>query len=408
MTAPICITGIGAVSPLGVGADTLHEEWARSTSGIRNGIGLCEAFDPTEHLSKKEVRRTDRFSQLALVACEEAMTQAGWDEKGLPFEPLRVGCFVGTAGAGSTSTERLFEDFKNRGPHMLPPLGVAMAMGNAASVIIQMRYGLKGESYAVVSACASGSQAIGNGLRLLRTGELDAVVVGGTDASTSPVTQAAFGVTGATSQVGISRPFDRRRDGFVLGEAAGVMLLETEQAAAGRGARVLGRIMGYGASSDAFHLTAPDPAGDGAAYALQTALTDAAIEPDDVDYINAHGTSTPLNDRSETEALKRVFGSAVYDIPVSSLKSAIGHTLGAAGAVEAIACLQALRYGIAPPTLGLEQPDDDLDLNYVPLVAQEIPPRKDKGSFIGVTNSFGFGGHNSVVVMRADDRPPMR
>jgi 3-oxoacyl-[acyl-carrier-protein] synthase II len=273
-------------------------------------------------------------------------------------------------------------------------------MANAAAGVVAMRHGLLGQSFGTVSACAAGAHAIGTAARLIAYGDADAVVTGGTESTLTPLATAAFERMEATSREGISRPFDRRRDGFVMGEGAGVLVLEEESAARARGARVLARVRGYGATSDAHHLTAPEPNGRGAARAIELALADAGVRPEEVAYVNAHGTSTPLNDRSETEAIKVALGERARDVPVSSTKSAIGHLLGAAGAVEAIATVLALRDRVAPPTLNYEQPDDGLDLDYVPGAARPLP-NGDRPP-LAISNSFGFGGHNAVLCLEAE------
>jgi 3-oxoacyl-[acyl-carrier-protein] synthase II len=258
-----------------------------------------------------------------------------------------------------------------------------------------MRYGLTGEAYGVVSACAPA--------KLIKAGEATAAVTCGTEAAITPLSLAAFAALDALSETGISRPFDRRRDGFVMGEGAAVLVLEEAEAAEARGATVLGEVLGYGASADAHHITAPQPEGLGAVKALKRALASAGLEPRDIDYVNAHGTSTPLNDAAETKALKVCFGDAAHDVPISSTKSSIGHTLGAAGAVEAVATLLALREGVAPPTLNLEEPDPELDLDYVPGRARTLEPRGNGNGhgprLVGLSNAFGFGGHNAVLCL---------
>jgi 3-oxoacyl-[acyl-carrier-protein] synthase II len=265
-----------------------------------------------------------------------------------------------------------------------------------------MRHGLLGPTFGVVSACAAGANSIGTAMRLIQYGDADAVVTGGGEAALTPLSRAAFGSLDALSESGISRPFDRRRDGFVMGEGAGVLVLEDRERAEARGAEILGELLGYGATADAHHLTAPEPQGRGATKAIQQALLDAELLPEDVDYVNAHGTSTPLNDRAETFAIKAALGEHAANVPVSSTKSAIGHLLGAAGAVEAIATVLALRDSVAPPTLGLEEPEEDLDLDYVPGVARELVSRGTNGSagrLVGLSNAFGFGGHNAVLCL---------
>jgi 3-oxoacyl-[acyl-carrier-protein] synthase II len=273
-------------------------------------------------------------------------------------------------------------------------------MSNAGAAALSMRHGLRGPTYGIVSACAAGAHAIGAAVRMVQAGDADAVVTGGSEAALTPLARAAFAALDATSPTGISRPFDARRDGFVMGEGAGVLIVESAEAARARGARALATVRGYGATSDAFHLTAPDARGAGAAEAIDAALADAGLEPAGIDYVNAHGTSTPLNDRAETMALKRALGDRALEVPVSSTKSAIGHLLGAAGAVEAIATALALRDRVAPPTLGWEERDEDLDLDYVPQRARplEVPAGRPA---VALSNSFGFGGHNAVLVLEA-------
>jgi 3-oxoacyl-[acyl-carrier-protein] synthase II len=398
MSRDVVITGLGAVTPLGVGARTLFERWAAGESGIEDGLGRCADFDPTDHLNRREARRADRFTQFALVAASEALEQAGWGEQG-PYESAEVGCVIGTGIGGIATIEDQHIVLGERGMTAMSPLCVPMMMPNAAAGAIAMRHSLKGECYGTVSACAAGAQAIGAGMRMVEHGGARACVVGGTEAGITPLAMAAFEKMGATSESGVSRPFDRRRDGFVMGEGAGILVLEDAKSAAEREAPVIARLTGYGATADAHHLTAPDPEGDGAARAMAAALRDAEVEPGEVVYVNAHGTSTPLNDRSETEAIKTVFGDRAGSLPVSSLKSSIGHLLGAAGAVEAVATALALSEQTAPPTLNYEEPDEGLDLNYVPDGSRPI--ERNGRPPIGISNSFGFGGHNVVLCLEA-------
>jgi 3-oxoacyl-[acyl-carrier-protein] synthase II len=400
----VVITGVGAVTPLGVGARPLFERWAAGRVGITDGEGSCDEFVPTDTLTSKEARRTDRFAQLALAASDEALADAGWDGSP-PYDPARVGCVIGTGIGGFGTIETQFGVLRDRGPKLVSPLSVPLMMANAGAGTVAMRHGLLGQSFAVASACAAGAHAIGAAARMIQAGDADAVVTGGSEAALTGLARAAFAAMGATSESGVSRPFDVRRDGFVMGEGAGVLVLEGEEQAARRGARVLGEVLGYGASSDAYHLTAPEPEGSGAARAIEAALADAGVAPERLDYVNAHGTSTPLNDRSETAALKTALGAAAKRVPVSSTKSAIGHLLGAGGAVEAIATLLALRERLIPPTLGLEQHEEGLDLDYVPGSARPMEPRQANGlgaePAVGMSNSFGFGGHNAVLVLAA-------
>ena len=402
MTRRVVITGVGAVTPLGVGADALLDRWIAAECGIADGVGRCDAFEPSDHLSKKEARRADRFTQLAIVAAEEALAHAGWPEDSAP-DPDRTGCVIGTGIGGLGSLEEQVGILNERGPTAVSPLSVPLMMGNAAAAAVAMRHGIHGQTYGVVSACAAGAHAIGAAMRMIRAGDADAVVSGGAEATLTPVAIAAFSAMAATSPTGISRPFDARRDGFVMGEGAGVLVLEEAEAAARRGATVLGEVLGYASTSDAHHLTAPDPEGREAARAVTLALADAGVTPDELDYVNAHGTSTPLNDRSETEALKVALGDAAMKVPVSSTKSAIGHLLGAAGAVEAIATVGALGRGIAPPTLGYGEPDEGLDLDYVPNEARPLATASGNGGgrHVAISNSFGFGGHNAVLCLGA-------
>jgi 3-oxoacyl-[acyl-carrier-protein] synthase II len=404
MTRRVVITGVGAVSPLGVGADALLDRWIAGECGIVDGEGRCDEFDPTDHLTRKEARRADRFTQLAVVAADEALANAGWADDGAP-DPDRVGCVIGTGIGGLESLEEQVGVLRERGPSAVSPLSVPLMMGNAAAAAVAMRHGIHGQTYGVVSACAAGAHAIGAAMRMIRAGDADAAVCGGAEATLTPIAIAAFSAMAATSESGVSRPFDARRDGFVMGEGAGALVLEEAEAAERRGAPVIGEVLGYAATSDAHHLTAPDPEGREAARAITLALEDAEVEPSELDYVNAHGTSTPLNDRSETEALKAALGKDAHRVPVSSTKSAIGHLLGAAGAVEAVATLGALGRGTVPPTLGYGEPDEGLDLDYVPNEARPFATASGNGAGdgrrIAISNSFGFGGHNAVLVLGA-------
>ena len=399
MTRNVVITGVGAITPLGVGARTLHERWTAGQSGIEDGYGRASEFEPTDHLSVKEVRRSDRYTQLALAAAKEALEDAGWDD-GPPSDPERAACVIGTGIGGIETLESQHIVLREQGADRISPLSIPLLMANAASGVVAMKHDLRGQSFGTVSACAAGAHAIGMAERLIRHGDADCVVTGGSEAAITPLATAAFGRMDALSDSGISRPFDLRRDGFVMGEGAGILVLETEEAARERGARILGILRGYASTSDAHHLTAPDPSGRGAAKAIDLALKDAEVAPEEVVYVNAHGTSTPLNDRSETQALKSALGDeGAKQIPVSSTKSAIGHLLGAAGAVESIATLLALRDRIAPPTLNYEEQEEGMDLNYVPNEAQPL----DIGDRapLAISNSFGFGGHNVVLALEA-------
>jgi 3-oxoacyl-[acyl-carrier-protein] synthase II len=370
--------------------------------GIADGAGRCHDFAPEEHLTVKEVRRMDRFSQFALTAAGEAVAQAGWESEP-PYDPLRVGCVIATGIGGQRTVEAQLDVLREKGPKLLSPLGIPQYMPNAAAAAVSMKYHLQGQAYGVVSACSGGAHAIGLALRMIQYGDADAAVTGGSEATLTPFAFGSFGAMQALSPTGISRPFDARRDGFVMGEGAGALVLEELEAAQARGATILGEVAGYGATADAYHLTAPEPSGGPAARAIELALADAGLGTEEIDYINAHGTSTQLNDAAETAALKRALGEeAAKQIPVSSTKSTTGHLLGAAGAVEAVATVETLRTRIIPPTLGYEVPDPELDLDYVPGEARPLI-MSNGHSPTAISNSFAFGGHNVTLVIRGPE-----
>jgi len=312
------VTGVGAVTALGVGANKLIDGWLEARCGLRDGLGSCDEFDPREHLTGKECRRTDRSTQLALAACDEAVRQAGWDV--LRHDPVRVGCVIGTGIGGTASLERSQDTLRDRGSGAVSPLTVPLMMPNAPAANAAIRYNIRGEVLGVTTACAAGAHAIGTGLRMLAVGACDAVLVGGAEAALTPLSIAAFRNMQATSTLGLCRPFDARRDGFVLAEGAAALVLETPEAARARGAVALGEVIGYGASCDASHLTAPVANGSAAAGAITAALASADIGAERISYVNAHGTSTPLNDRAETAALKMALDAHASDVPVSSTK----------------------------------------------------------------------------------------
>jgi 3-oxoacyl-[acyl-carrier-protein] synthase II len=397
MSESIAITGVGCVTPHGTGAEVMHEGWLAGRCAIEGGAGSCAEFDPGVALSAREVRRTDRYVQMSLVACDEAVHQAGWGDE-LPYDPARVGGVVATATAGQATVERELDRLQTKGPRAVASLRVLLAAPNAAAVCVAMRLGLQGECFGMVGACAGGAQAIGAGMRMIRAGELDAAVVGGADAGLTGLLEATYAGFGAISPTGTCLPFDRRRDGMVPAEGAGILVIEDAAKARARGAKILGELAGYGAGNDAHHFTMPDHAGQ--ARTIQTALVDASLEPAQIAYVNAHGTGTRLNDPTETLALKAVLDGHARRIPTSSLKSSIGHTQGAAGAIEAIATLLALRDGVAPPTLGLEESEEGLDLDYVPLRSRRLDPPAENGHLAALTNSFGLGGHNACLALR--------
>jgi 3-oxoacyl-[acyl-carrier-protein] synthase II len=386
----VVVTGRGVVTSLGEGADPFFDALIARRSGVADGVGAAPEFDPETVMTAKEARRSDRFSHFAIAAAQQA-----WDEaspEGMDME--RAGVIMGTGVGGLGTLERETLAWLKGGDRAVSPMFVPMMMPNAAAGLIAMRFGLHGPGFSVASACATGGHAIGEAKRMIERGECDLVIAGGSEAAITNVCLAAFKRMGAMSKEGISRPFDLQRDGFILGEGAGVLVLESEEHARARGAKVYGRIAGYGASNDAFHITMPDEDGKGAIRSMNAALRDAGASTSDVGYINAHGTSTPFNDKIETVAVKSVFGDNGGVPPISSTKSAIGHLLGAAGAVEAVISLSAIERGILPPTLNLEEPDPECDLDYVP-----DGPREAPGLQVVLSNSFGFGGQNSTLVL---------
>jgi 3-oxoacyl-[acyl-carrier-protein] synthase II len=395
----VVVTGLGAVTPLGIGAQPLHERWAAGEVGIVDGAGTCTDFEPKDFLSVKEIRRLDRFSQLGIVAADEAIEQAGWNGE-LPYDSMRIGCIIATGIGGIETVETQHDVMRDRGAKMVSPLGIPLYMPNAGAAAVSMKHGLQGQMYGLVSACSGGAHAIGSALRMIQYGDADAVVAGGAEAALTAFGFACFNSMQALSPTGMSRPFDARRDGFVMGEGAGVLVLEEEEAARERGATILGEVIGYGSTADAYHLTAPQPDGAPAARAIELALADAGVTPNEVAYVNAHGTSTQLNDSAETAALKRALGEdRAKQIPVSSTKSSIGHLLGAAGAVEAVATIEALDTRVIPPTLGYEVPDPELDLDYVPGEARPLIS-SNGGPPVAISNSFAFGGHNVSLILQ--------
>lgn len=403
----VVITGLGLVSPIGVGAEAFHQAQLQGRSGIRR----ITRFDPSPlpvqiagevdvdleaFIDRREQRRLDRFVQLALVAAELALKDAGLEVDRL--DPTRVGTLVGSGIGGMETWEAQSRVFLEKGPNRISPFFIPMMIANMASAHIAMRYGFMGPSSTVVTACATGSDALGSAFRMIQLGEADIVLAGGTEAAVTPMAIGAFGVMRALSTRNhepekASRPFTKSRDGFVLSEGAGVLVLEEYEHARKRGARIYAEVVGFGRSADAHHITEPHPEGKGAALAMRAALKDAGIPLEKVGYINAHGTSTPIGDKAEVLAIKQVFGEHAKRLAVSSTKSMTGHLLGAAGAVEAIATAQALYFGILPPTINLEDPDPELDLDFLP------KPREARVEY-ALSNSFAFGGQNAVLAFR--------
>lgn len=387
----IVITGRGVVSPVASGVDPFFNGLLGLEGGISDeGIAPCD-FDPETVMTPKEARRTDRFAQLAIAAADQAADEAGLVDG---VDPRRVGVIVGTGVGGLTTLQRECTTWLQEGDRSVSPLFVPMMMPNAASGQIAMRRGLHGPGFSIASACSTGAHSIGEAARMIARGEVDAMIAGGTEAALVGLCIAAFRRMGALSRVGESRPFDTRRDGFVMGEGSAVLVLEREEHAKARGAQVFARVTGYGASNDAFHITQPEENGRGAVEAMTAALEDAGLSPADVGYVNAHGTSTPINDRVETIALRQVFSDD--GPPVSSCKGAVGHTLGAAGAIEALACVEALRRGALPPTLGLEDIDPECAADHIAGAPREAPDLR-----VALSNSFAFGGQNATLVLQA-------
>jgi 3-oxoacyl-[acyl-carrier-protein] synthase II len=386
----VVVTGRGIVTSIGETPDAFFDALLHGASGIADGVGACVNFDPEPAMTPKEARRADRFTQFGVKAALAAAAEAGVPEAA---DPARTGVILGTGVGGLETLERECRAWIEGGDRAVSPHFVPMMMPNAAAGTVAMKLGIHGPGFSIASACATGSHAIGEAKRMIERGEADVVLAGGAEAALTGLCMAAFTRMGAMSREGMSRPFDLRRDGFVMGEGAGVIVMERADHARARGAEILGYVAGYGASNDAFHMTQPDSTGRGAEKAMRAALADAVANPDEVGYINAHGTSTPFNDRIETLAIHSVFNGG--SPPVSSTKSAIGHLLGAAGAVEAIATLGALQRGLLPPTLNFEQQDPDCDLDYVP-----DGPREAPGITLALSNSFGFGGQNACLAFR--------
>jgi 3-oxoacyl-[acyl-carrier-protein] synthase II len=387
----VVVTGRGVVSSIGESPDAFFEALLAKRSGIADGIGACADFDPEVAMSPKETRRSDRYTQLAVAAAAQAVEEAGVPDG---IDPERLGVIVGTGVGGLVTLQAECEAWLEGGDRAVSPHFVPMMMPNAAAGTIAIKIGARGPGFSVSSACATGGHAIGEAMRMIDRGEADAVIAGGTEAALTGLCIAAFRRMGALSREGVSRPFDAGRDGFVMGEGAAVLVLEREEHARARGAKIFARIAGYGASNDAFHITQPDENGRGAKQAMLATLKDAGAATGDVGYINAHGTSTPFNDKIETLAIKQVFNGSATPPPVSSTKSHIGHLLGAAGAVEALVLVEAVRRGVMPPTINYEQPDPDCDLDYVPEGPREAP-----GLELALSNSFGFGGQNACLAV---------
>jgi 3-oxoacyl-[acyl-carrier-protein] synthase II len=402
----VVITGTGIISPLG---HNVPDTWAALLAG-QSGLGVptllgdydhiaarvCEVkdFDPVEAIGRREARRRDRYQQLATVAANEALTQSGLQIADENRE--RVGIFMGTGVGGILTLVEQEHTLMEKGLRRLSPFAITMIMPNGAGGMLAIDYGIFGPSTTITTACAAGNDAIGYAFKAIRAGEVDAVLAGGSEAILTSVAVGGFERAGAISPATehTPRPFDKNRDGLVPGEGAGMLVLESLSHAQARGATILAEIAGYGQTTDAFHITAPSEGGLGAARAITKALEDAGVSPDEVDYISAHGTGTPLNDSHETMSIKAALGEHAYNVGVSSTKSMTGHIMGATGAIESVFCTLAIRDQIMPPTINYETPDPECDLDYIPNVAR---PAKVK---VTLDNAFGFGGHNSVLVIK--------
>ncbi|WP_072873829.1 beta-ketoacyl-ACP synthase II [Alicyclobacillus tolerans] len=409
MQKRVVVTGLGAVTPVG---STVESFWQNLLAG-KSGIGLIDRFDVSEYpvriagqvkgfqaedyIEKKEIRRFDMYAQFAVGAAVQALRQSGLQIT--EENAARVGVYIGSGIGGLQTMLENYNVLRDRGPKRVSPFLVPMMMINSASGQISIMFGAKGPNLAPVSACATGTHAVGDAYKIIARGAADAMICGGAEATICDLALAGFANMKALSTRNdspeqASRPFDAHRDGFVMGEGAGVLVLESLESAKARGAKILAEVVGYGMSADAHHITAPDPVGFGASLAMQAALDDAGLRPEDVDYINAHGTSTDLNDKLETIAVKATFGEYAYKLSMSSIKSMTGHLLGAAGGVEAVASVMTILTGMIPPTMNYETPDPECDLDYVPNKARE------QAVDTVMSNSFGFGGHNASIIIR--------
>lgn len=407
----VVITGVGAVTPIG---NNVEDFW----NGIKEnkcGIGPITRFDASEYkvsvaaelkdfqpetvIPKRELKRLDKFSQYAIVAADEALKDSGIEIT--DDNAMRIGTIMGTGIGGFETIEEGYQRLIDKGPRRLNPMFIPMIISNMNAANIAIKTGARGTSYSLNTACAAGTNAIGEGFLKIATGILDGAFVGGSEASVAPLAMGAFDALTALSSnddpMTASRPFDKDRDGFVAGEGAGVLYIESLESAQARGAKIYAEIVGYGTNSDAYHITAPRPDGEGAAEAMKDAMTMAGANPEDIDYINAHGTSTPTNDIAETASIKKALGEAAYKTAISSTKGHTGHLLGAAGGIEAVILAKAIEEGFIPATLGLETPEEGLDLDYVPGQGREAEIR------YAMSNSLGFGGHNATILFKRWD-----
>jgi 3-oxoacyl-[acyl-carrier-protein] synthase II len=405
----VVVTGLGVVSPIGIGKEKFFDSLKQGKSGVSR-ITLFDPslhsvqiaaevndFNPEDFIDKKDIRRLDRVQQLAFAAAKEAIEDSLLliDKE----DPERIGVYVTSGVGGLRSLEDQIKVYFDRGPDRISPFLITQLIIDSIPAYIAIRYGIKGETLSCVAACASAAKTIGEALYAIRRGDLDVIIAGGADAAITPVGVAAFASMKALSKRNdlpekASRPFDRNRDGFVMGEGAGVLVLESLSHARSRGARIYGELAGYGTSVDGYHVTAPDPSAKEVKRSMIMAIQKAGLKMEDIDYINSHGTSTLLNDKNETFAIKEIFGDRAYSIPISSTKSMIGHLLGGAAGVESVATLLTIERGIIFPTINYEEPDPDCDLDYVPNVARAKDVR------VAIKNSFGFGGHNATLLYK--------
>jgi len=418
MARRVVVTGMGAISPVGLDVDTTWEAIIAGRSGIgpithfdttdfRTTIAAeIKGFDPKNYIAPKEARRMDPFSQYALVASSEAIRSSGLpptSENGHLGTRTAVIVGSGIGGIGTITEQTLV--LKERGPSRVSPFLIPMILPETAASLVAIQFGFKGPNMAVTSACATGANAIGEASEMIKRNAVDVAICGGAEAGVVPIAVAGFSIMRALSERNdepqrASRPFDRARDGFVVGEGAGILVLEELEHAQARGAHILAELVGYGTTDDAFHITAPDDDGAGAIACMHMAIENAGLQPYQIGYINAHGTSTPLNDVAETRAIKALLGQHAYHCPVSSTKSMTGHLLGAAGALEAVLTIKALRHQLLPPTINLDEPDPECDLDYVPHRARPASIE------FAMSNSFGFGGHNVCLVFRRWEAAP--
>ncbi len=412
MSARVFVTGMGVVGPLGLDASTTWDELVKGVSGIHpitafetDGFdtriaGEVKGFDATAYLDRKDCRRMDRFAQFAAVAALQALQQAHLHLD--LVDPYKMSVIVGSGIGGIITLSEQHRVLEGKGPRRVTPFLIPMMLGDMASAQVSMITGALGTNYCPVSSCSSGADAIGQGMDMIQQGEAEIVIAGGSEAPICPIAIAGFGSMRALSRSSgepaqASRPFDAQRDGFVMGEGAAILILESHHSVMQRDVKPLAELTGYGATSDGHHITEPAPEGRSAAKAMKLALKKANLHPEEIDYVNAHGTSTTLNDRHETQAIKLALGEEAYNVPISSTKSMTGHLLGAGGALEAAVCIMAIQHETIPPTINLDYPDPECDLDYTPNVARH---RAVKAA---MSNSFGFGGHNSVLIFSSID-----